>query len=528
MFRLNVITYILILLHFTLSAEYLSAQTTGSLYVTSTPEAGMTIYINNINTGKTTPAQIDNITEGVAIVKLTHPWYRSQERRVDVTANSNQTVNFEMIQSFATLTVNTTRDAKIYVDGAIKGTTTWSGRVAEGVRHVKVEKDGFLPREHQVTIVRNRDVVIDLMLRQKTGTIEVITDPPQAMISLDGRMHGLSPKTITDLPFGTYTLTIEKPEYTNVIMRILVNDVKTQKIEVTLLSGKEITISSNVVGAKVFINQKLEGTTPLSLWLKYGTHVVKLEKDDATIVETIDVSHSGKKEFVFTLSSTFDPFANQMVFVKGGSFRMGDTFGDGNKEEKPVHPVTVNDFYISKFEVTQQQWQLIMGDNPSHFKNCPNCPVERISWFEVQDFLVKLNELTGKNYRLPSEAEWEYAAKGGSQGKGFKYSGRNNINFVSWYSGNSGNKTNPVGLKEPNELGIYDMSGNVWEWVNDWFGFYTDSPKNNPIGPDSGDFKIVKGGSWFGYIGGSRVACRGSDDPSNKRSYIGFRIALSP
>ena len=168
-----------------------------------------------------------------------------------------------------------------------------------------------------------------------------------------------------------------------------------------------------------------------------------------------------------------------------------------------------------------------MGSNPSHFKDCPNCPVERVSWNDVQEFIEKLNELTGKNYRLPTEAEWEYAAKGGEKTMGYRYAGRNNINFVSWYSVNSGNKTNPVGKKEPNELGLYDMSGNVWEWVNDWFGNYTNSPKDNPIGPDKGDFKIVKGGSWFGYIGGSRVSCRGSDEPVNRRSYIGFRIALS-
>jgi formylglycine-generating enzyme required for sulfatase activity len=147
----------------------------------------------------------------------------------------------------------------------------------------------------------------------------------------------------------------------------------------------------------------------------------------------------------------------------------------------------------------------------------------------VQEFLAKVNELTGKSYRLPTEAEWEYAARGGQESRGSRYAGTNNINFVAWYSGNSGNKTHPVGQLEPNELGLYDMSGNVWEWTYNWFDFYTDTPTpaDNPSGPESGDFRIVRGGSWYGYIGGSRVACRGSDDPSNKRSYIGFRVAHS-
>jgi formylglycine-generating enzyme required for sulfatase activity len=433
-----------------------------------------------------------------------------------------------MVANFAELTVNTSSDAMIYIDGKVKGNTSWKGRVKEGLSKVRVEKEGYTTREWEVSMVRGRDQKIDLMLSPKTGSLEVRTEPGQAMISLDGKMYGMTPKVIPDLLLGNYNLTIEKQGYTSVSMRVIIEDAKTTTVDIKLIYGKEITVSSQPSGAYLIVQEDTIGITPLSLILKFGNHEIKLVKNDEVLVETIHVSPTGKKVFDFTLKQSNDPFYGQMVLIKGGTFKMGDTFGIGIKEERPVHMVTLGDFYIGKYEVTQAQWKFIMGENPSHFKNCDNCPVERVSWNEVQTFFTKLNMLTGKNYRLPTEAEWEYAAKGGEMSQGYRYAGGNNINFVAWYSGNSQGKTQPVGTIKPNELELYDMSGNVWEWCSDWFDYYTESPKTNPTGPEQGEFKIVKGGSWYGYIGGSRVSCRGSDDPGNKRSYIGFRVAMSP
>ncbi len=216
----------------------------------------------------------------------------------------------------------------------------------------------------------------------------------------------------------------------------------------------------------------------------------------------------------------------QMVFVKGGTFQMGSNIED---DEKPIHSVTVSDFYIGKYEVTQKLWKEIMGNNPSDFKG-DNLPVEKVSWNDIQDFLKKLNKKTGKNFRLPTEAEWEYAARGGNKSRNYKYSGSNNIDDVAWYDNNSDNETHTVGSKKSNELGIYDMSGNVWEWCSDWYdgNYYSKSPKENPTGPTAGSYRVLRGGSWFSSAKSCRPANRNYNTPDNSNASIGFRFAFVP
>ena len=217
----------------------------------------------------------------------------------------------------------------------------------------------------------------------------------------------------------------------------------------------------------------------------------------------------------------------EMVYVAGGTFTMGASFDDSEAYdwEKPAHNVTLSSFYIGKYEVTQKQWVEIMRSNPSDLKG-DNLPVENVSWIDIRDFIKKLNARTGKNYRLPTEAEWEFAARGGNNSRGYKYSGSNIIEVVAWHTGNSGFKTHPVGTKSPNELGIYDMSGNVWEWCADWYGDYSSNSQTNPKGPDSGSYRVMRGGSWYNGAGSSRVSTRYGDSPGLRFSCSGFRLAL--
>ena len=220
-----------------------------------------------------------------------------------------------------------------------------------------------------------------------------------------------------------------------------------------------------------------------------------------------------------------------MVAVEGGTFSMGSN--DGDSDEKPVHQVTLDSYCIGQTEVTQALWQAVMGCNPSYFQGTSN-PVENLSYNDCIDFINKLNTLLkdqlpqGRKFRLPTEAEWEFAARGGNKSKGYEYSGSNSISTVAWYDGNSGSTTHPVKQKAGNELGLYDMSGNVYEWCSDWYGsnYYSSSPQNNPKGPGSGADRVLRGGSWIYYRQCCRSANRYNFAPGYRYNDYGLRLAF--
>ena len=250
---------------------------------------------------------------------------------------------------------------------------------------------------------------------------------------------------------------------------------------------------------------------------------------DVTALVNLIINGGGESEFK-NRTFTVNGVSFEMIAVEGGTFTMGVTSEQGSDaydDEKPAHQVTLSSYYIGKTEVTQELWQAVMGSNPSKFSGT-NLPVEKVSWEDCQSFVIKLNELTGKNFRLPTEAEWEYAARGGNKSNGFKFSGGNNIAEVAWYSENGNKISHPVATKAPNELGIYDMSGNVWEWCSDWYSssYYTSSSQTNPTGPNSGSYRVYRGGSWSGNDRYCRVSHRDSNYPSYRFNYVGLRLAL--
>ncbi|MEQ8702811.1 MAG: formylglycine-generating enzyme family protein [Phaeodactylibacter sp.] len=243
------------------------------------------------------------------------------------------------------------------------------------------------------------------------------------------------------------------------------------------------------------------------------------------------------------LPALIQELERNMVRVSGGSFTMGCTPEQSNcdGDERPAHRVELSSYSIGKYEVTQGQWEAVMGTSVANQrdkenKDWPllgvgsNYPMYYVSWEEVQDFIVKLNRMTGGNYRLPTEAEWEYAARGGSRSRGYKYSGSNNLGSVGWYRDNSGSKPHPVGKKSPNELGLYDMSGNVWEWCSDWYDsdYYSSTPGRNPKGPGRGSYRVIRGGGWNNSAGICRASDRHDYGPDDRGSYLGFRLAAAP
>ena len=252
-----------------------------------------------------------------------------------------------------------------------------------------------------------------------------------------------------------------------------------------------------------------------------------------------DHDDDGKIKIGEDFTETVSGVEIEMIYVKGGTFRMGATEEQGDDaydSEKPVHSVTLSDYYIGKFEVTQGLWEKVMGttiheqlikaDYSSTYGVGSDYPMYYVNWEEAQEFCTRLGQLTGKNYALPTEAQWEYAARGGVKSRGYKYSGSNTIGNVAWYRDNSSSSTHPVATKQPNELGLYDMSGNVWEWCSDWHGSYSSESQSNPTGPSTGSGRVLRGGSWSFNARSCRVSNRLYSYPSSRYFNSGFRVVL--
>lgn len=258
---------------------------------------------------------------------------------------------------------------------------------------------------------------------------------------------------------------------------------------------------------------------------EHATSIIENAKKDSTLIikrakgDSLKIINDAKKRD--STSNYDDPFQQQMIPIKGGTYTMGSKNTSLTNDEAP-HEVTVNNFLLSKYEVTQRQWRQIMGKDPDllSFKSCDECPVETVSWNEIQSFIKKLNALTGKLYRLPTEEEWEYAAKGGEKKDTLLYSGSSIIDSVAWYAFNAQGKTHNVGGKGKNRLGLYDMTGNVREWCDNWYNI-------NPLIQISQANRVTRGGSWYDSADFCRVSFRSYGEPANSNNYVGFRLARS-
>ena len=295
---------------------------------------------------------------------------------------------------------------------------------------------------------------------------------------------------------------------------------------IRLNNGTKITLGANDVKDLTFNGDELSisGNTIADLY----SRIARLEG----LVKR--VQDKASPEWTFTVNGV----SFKMVKVVGGAFQMGATSeqgSDARDDEKPVHRVTLSNYYIGETEVTQALWYAVMGQRPipqsSHqWENAyglgDNYPAYYVNWNNCQEFITRLNQLTGLTFRLPTEAEWEFAARGGNISQGYKYAGSNTIDDVAWYDSNSDHMTHPVATKSPNELGLYDMSGNVWEWCQDWYGSYSSSDQADPVGPSSGSGRVERGGGWDSLAKFCRVAGRVNSKPSGRIYFLGLRLAL--
>ena len=368
----------------------------------------------------------------------------------------------------AMVTLTAPDNAEIWINGVKKGTATWRGTLNSGTYIFEARKEGYRNSRlsQRITSATASQSYTLPAPEPVYGSIMIDGTPLTADVILDGKHIGTLPLKLGNILVGTHTITISKNGYADHKQIVTITEGETANVNVTLKQGGT---NANIAG--------------------------------------------------------FD-----MIYVKGGTFTMGATAeqgSDAESDEKPTHSVTLSDYYIGRYEVTQAQWRAVMGSNPSIWKG-DNLPVEDVSWNDIQEFIKKLNAQTGKRFRLPTEAEWEYAARGGNQSKGYKYSGSNKIKDVAWYDRTSRGKPHPVGQKTPNELGIYDMSGNVREWCQDWYGDYSSDAQTNPTGPSSGSYRVLRGGSWNYYARFCRVSHRNLNNPDLRISNCGFRLVMEP
>lgn len=465
----------------------------GSVTVTSTP-SGALVFFDEKQVGQT-PLTLDRIASGSHSLRLQAPQYAVERRNVSVADGQTANVAVTLAARFAEITVQAPQGAVVTVDGDRKGSGTLSWRQGEGLCDIVVSMAGHRDARRQLEVVAGRAQTVQLTPQPIYGSASVDSDLMDAEIWIDGKQYGVTPNVVERLLVGSHTLVLKKSGYADLQQQFSVEEGKEASLSVKLPTGRS---------------------------------------GDIIVVRDLDITSAGAP-----LTMAFRDFNNQtftvngvqftMVAVEGGTFTMGATSEQGSDawdDEKPAHKVTLSDYYIGQTEVTQALWEAVMGGNPSR-RIGDNLPVEQVSWNDCQVFIQKLNQLTGKQFRLPTEAEWEYAARGGRKSRGYKYAGGNNIGSVAWYDDNSGNEMHPVATKQANELGIYDMSGNVWEWCSDWYGDYTSSSQSDPQGPSSGSDRVGRGGGYGSIAGVCRVSCRNIYAPGCRFDFLGLRLSCN-
>ena len=473
----------------------------GSISVTSTPQ-GALVYLNGESTGKTTPCTLSEVVSGEYDLRLHKDNYAPQSCNVTVSDGQTTPVDMSLSARFASITIKSLPGASIKINDTHKGNSSFTDNLTEGFYDIEASLAGHRSAKSQIEVLAGTPKTIELFPTPIYGKLDVITTPMEAEITIDGKSYGTTPNTIEKILIGTHDVTLSKNGYTTTIERI--------------------TISENTTST---ININLKKTTSQQ---QPATQTPKPEKIKQGSLEPIWAANISPN-----VKSLLTHLINNMVKVEGGTFTMGATReqGNGAADEKPTHRVTLDTYYIGRYEVTQAVWEAVMGNNPASHKGDLH-PIESISWETCQTFINRLKELTGLNFSLPTEAQWEYAARGGKKSKGYKYSGSNHLKSVAWYwdnsKGTSGRTTHSVGKKLANELGLFDMNGNVEEMCSDWYGSYTDTAQTNPTGATSGTYKVLRGKCYIDFKNKYRISARNTISPTiSGGGFVGFRLVIN-
>ena len=469
----------------------------GMRYLTMTVEPkGSTVYVDSVQREVLDGEVSVYLPMGRHTYSVSAPGYATQEGSVNLTDNT-PTQEVRLVSTRATLRVEcATRGARVFIDGQQRGTAPWSGPLYAGNHKVEVRLDGYHPQQQSVSLSEKESRTLTFpALQQMVGRLNVNYRPLGSEVLVDGIRVGTSPNVFRDIAVGPRRVEIRKEGYQPQSQTVTIKE-----NEQSELSGSLTAIASPTASAST-------GVTTNATTFSNSSNV------SSNSCETFTVNG-----VLFT-----------MIRVDGGTFAMGATVeqgSDAEDDEKPAHEVTLSTYMIGETEVTQALWQAVMGSNPSYFKDKPQNPVENVSWDDCIEFIKKLNSLTGKSFRLPTEAEWEFAARGGNKSNHYKYSGSNILKDVAWCSANNGRWTLPVKKKSANELGLYDMSGNVCEWCSGWYDSYSSSAQTDTQGASGGSQRVFRGGSWGSFDWNCRVSIRSSVPSDFKGNSLGLRLAL--
>ncbi len=471
-----------------------------------------------------------SLDSGEHLFTFTMRGYDDKQTAVNLMKAGNYPVSLK--RSEYTLAVKTSVPARIYLNNKLLGTSPVEKKLFLDTYTVKVEADGYLPEERVLPVEKNTALDFTLQKRQFIP-FRVTSDPEGAEIYFGGKKQGAAPGTF-QWPEGDVTVQAVRGDQKDEKALTLTRTGKMPVLHFNL-SDVPFRVVTDPPGAGVYVGGTKKGTTPGNFAMPPGEHTVTVKLGDKEMSRKVLLARGGMEQVLdFNLAEPVHGTAKtvggmEFVYIRGGEFMMGSPDGEGYSNEHPRHLVKVGGFWMGKFEVTQNQYEDIVGNNPSYFKGLfrGSYPVETVSWNDARQFCQKFSQKYSVQARLPYEAEWEYACRAGST-TSYYWGDVFDGNYL-WYYGNSGNTTHAVGGKLPNAWGLYDMSGNVWEWCEDWYEtYYGSSPYENPTGPGSGSYRVLRGGSWDNNDDGSRPAYRDRNDPTGGNISNGFRVVLSP
>ena len=520
----------------------------GSLTITTKPENGATVMLNGKMLSQKTPYKNDMIAAGQYDITVIKDRYKTVTQTVLIADGENKNIEIDMPINVALITFTADNNTEIYIDGVLMQKGTWSGELNSGIHEVVYKKQYYNDEKQSIVVEAGVPQSYELQTTPIYGKMNILSEPSGATVYVDGKEYGVTPLEVDGIIVGPHELEFRKAGCASLAKSCFLDDKEVLYITETLETGREIIISTEEDGDKIFVDGKYIGLSPVAVTISFTGHNIEAVRDEKKVQKSINVttsSESSVKLQIFDCKNktfTVNGVAFEMVAVNAGTFEMGDTSikeedtNSSNKKskkgkkskqaeeyKKPTHTVSLSGYYIGKCEVTIGLWKAVMGNNPTYNKN-EKLPVDIVSWDDCQEFIKKLNEITGENFRLPTEAEWEFAARGGNKSRGYKYSGSDDEGKVGWIQNNAGAKTHPVATKVPNELGIYDMCGNVSEWCQDYYADYSGESRKNPTGPATGYSRVRRGGGWS-YVN-TPVWYRTNSAPNFRWEGIGFRLAL--